>query len=98
MEVDLTGVDPLTYPELATWEWHIAMYLFIGGLVAGVLIIGAVIRLRRTEGFERGLRITEMAALPLIAIGLLLLFADLGNGWNSWRFYTTFQISKPSFG
>jgi len=94
MEVDLTGVDPLTHPEVATWEWQIAMYLFIGGLVAGILIIGAVLRLRRAKGFDRALRIAELAALPLIVVGLLLLFSDLGNGWNSWRFYTTFEITS----
>lgn len=99
MEVDLTGVDPLTHPVLATWEWHIAAYLFIGGLVAGVMIIGAVIRLRRATGFERGIRVAEVVSLPLIVGGLLLLFADLGNGWNSWRFYTSFEpTSAMSWG
>jgi formate-dependent nitrite reductase membrane component NrfD len=99
MEIDLTGVDPLTFPETATWEWHIALYLFIGGLVAGVMVIGAILRLRKADGYDRGLRIVEMASLPLIAVGLLLLFLDLGNGWNSWRFYTTFQpTSAMSWG
>ena len=99
MEVDLTGVDPLTHPEMATWEWHIAVYLFIGGLVAGVMVIGAIVRMRRASGYDRALRITETASLPLLVVGLLLLFADLGNGWNSWRFYTTFQpTSAMSWG
>lgn len=99
MEIDVTGVNPLTFPETATWEWHVAVYLFVGGLVAGIMIISAVLRLRRAGGFERATRIAEVVSLPLTAFGLLLLFFDLGNGWNSWRFYTTFEpTSAMSWG
>lgn len=99
MEIGITGVDPLTFPELTAWRWRISVYLFLGGLVAGIMIIGAGLRLLRKEGFERASRIAEFAAIPMASVGLLALFADLRHGWNSWRFYTTFEpTSAMSWG
>ncbi|RLE16139.1 MAG: polysulfide reductase [Actinobacteria bacterium] len=94
MEIGITGVDPTTFPEMAAWHWHIALYLFLGGLVAGIMIISAVLRLRRSPGFDRGLRIAEISAVPLACVGLFALFLDLGNGWNAWRFFATFQVTS----
>lgn len=95
MEVDLTGVNDLTYPVLDTWGWEIAGYLFLGGLVGGLMVVGAVLRLRHGDLFSRQTRIADIASLPLLGGGLLLLFADLSNRWNAWRFFTTLQVSSP---
>ena len=46
-ETDLTGVNPVVYPELVTWEWPVAAYLFLGGLVGGLMVLVGVLRLRR---------------------------------------------------
>ena len=55
-EVELTGTNPITYPELATWEWPVPAYLFIGGLVAGLMILTGVFRLRKMDRFATALR------------------------------------------
>ncbi|NNC75408.1 MAG: polysulfide reductase NrfD [Acidimicrobiia bacterium] len=93
-EVDLTGVNEITYPTLETWEWPVAAYLFLGGLVAGLMILGAVLRLRRDPIFRKAIFVADLFALPLLALGLLMLFIDLTNRWNAWRFFTTFQVTS----
>jgi len=93
-EVDLTGVNELTYPHLTTWEWPVAAYLFIGGLVAGIMILGGALNLRRRPIFEKAVWIADVSGLPLLVLGLLLLFVDLTNKWQAWRFFTTFQATS----
>ena len=99
MEIDVTGVNEITYPHLETWEWPVAAYLFLGGLVAGIMILGAVLAMRDEPIFRRATLIADRSGLPLLAIGLLMLLLDLTNKWNAWRFFTTFQVrSAMSWG
>ena len=93
MEVDLTGTNPESFPELATWGWPVAGYLFLGGLVAGLMILAAVLR-NRGAVYKDGVKKADLLALPLLALGLLLLWIDLGNRWNAWRFFTTFEVTS----
>jgi protein NrfD len=93
-EVDLTGVNPGSYPDLESWEWSIPLYLFLGGLVAGLMIFAAVIRLRAPGRYPRALALLDWLGLPILAAGLLLLWFDLSNRWNAWRFFTTFRPSS----
>lgn len=93
-EVDLTGVNELTYPHMTTWEWPVAAYLFIGGLVGGVMILGGALNLRSRPIFRRAVWIADVSGLPLLILGLLMLFVDLTNRWQAWRFFTTFQATS----
>lgn len=90
-QIEITGTNPGSFPVLETWEWPVAAYLFLGGLVAGLLIFGATMRLRKVKGFERAIRVADLAAIPLLALGLIFLWIDLSNRWNAWRFFTTFR-------
>ena len=45
-EITITGANHGVLPTLETWEWPVPAYLFLGGLVAGMMIFGAVLRLR----------------------------------------------------
>ena len=36
LEVTSTRHNPLIDPHLAVWSWEIPLYLFIGGIVAGI--------------------------------------------------------------
>ena len=49
-EVDLTGTNGITFPTLATWHWEVAVYLFLGGLVAGLMVLAAWRALRAVSG------------------------------------------------
>lgn len=99
MEIELTGVNEISYPFMASWEWQIPLYLFLGGLVAGLMILGPALRLRAGERFQRAIWVSDLAALPVLAVGMLFLWLDLANRWNAWRFYATFQLrSAMSWG
>lgn len=95
IEVDFSGVNAITYPQMATWHWQIALYIFLGGLVAGLMVFAGVIRMLKVKGFDRAITIADLFALPLIVVGLLLLLVDLANPLNFWRLFTTFQVSSP---
>lgn len=93
-EITLSGANEVTYPFVSTWGWEIATYLFLGGLVAGLMILGGVFRMMG-KGFERSVLIGDLFGFPLLSIGMLLLFVDLASKMNVWRLYTTIQLSSP---
>jgi formate-dependent nitrite reductase membrane component NrfD len=93
-ETGVTGVNPIDYPELTTWEWPVAAYLFLGGLVGGLMVLIAVLRLRKDPLFTRAIRTADLWAIPLLSLGLLLLFVDLSYKVHAWRFFTTFQVTS----
>lgn len=95
MEVTVNGANAITYPTLATWHWHVALYLFVGGLVAGTMIFSAWVRLTVRRGYERAILVSDLIGLPFLAIGMLFLWIDLARRWNAWRFYATFQVTSP---
>lgn len=99
-EVTITGGNHGVMPTLETWEWPVPAYLFLGGLVAGMMIFGAYLRLRHGSGaYRRAISLLDWAGLPLLSLGLLFLFLDLTNRWNAWRFFTTFELrSAMSWG
>lgn len=74
-----------------TWGWQIAVYLFLGGLVAGLMIFSGFMRLSRSKNFNRSMLIADLAGFPLLAFGMLFLLLDLSNKLNVWRLFTTFQ-------
>ncbi len=93
-EISVTGANGLTFPSMATWGWEIALYLFLGGLVAGLLIFSGGMRLARPGQFRRALFVADLAGLPLLGIGMLCLLFDLSRKTNILQFYTNFQVSS----
>lgn len=67
------------------WGWEIAVYLFLGGLAAGVMILGAL---------ARKARFVFIAPIAL-SLGMLALFIDLDYKLHVFRFYTAFRITSP---
>ena len=94
-EITLTGVNGITFQNMATWGWEIALYLFLGGLVAGLMIFGGALRLLGGDQFKRATLISDLTAFPILAIGMLLLLLDLSNKINVWQLYTTIQLASP---
>lgn len=98
-EVNVVGANPISYPQMASWEWQVPVYLFLGGLVAGLMIFAGVLGLRSRAEYKRAVLAADVAGLPLLAVGLLMLWLDLANRWNVWRFFVTFQVrSAMSWG
>lgn len=59
-----------------TWNWMIAVYLFLGGLGAGAACTVAIIGLTTGERFEKTVRFGTWAAAIILGLGALLLVAD----------------------
>ena len=86
------GVDPL----LHAWGWEIPLYLFLGGVVAGILFFSAIYYLRgKSEEYKAAVKIAPLFVPPLLALGLLALFLDLSHKLYFWRLYTTIRWESP---
>ena len=96
-EIFISGRDiPHIDPHLAVWEFPIALYLFLGGLSAGILLFSAITYLMKKEDELPGAARWAPLIVPFaLVIGLLALIADLGNPLYSWRLYTTIRIESP---
>ncbi len=95
-EYTLTRHNGLVDPALSVWGWEIPTYLFLGGLVAGMMIITGWFLLR---GRHRE-HTCVCSALPpiglvLLSLGMFSLFLDLEHKLYVWRLYLTLQAASP---
>jgi len=93
-ELDLARHSNLVDPRLHVWGWEIPVYLFLGGLAAGTMILTSLLAMRRAER-SPALRWLAFAAPLLISVGMLALFLDLAHKSHVWRFYLAFRWSSP---
>ena len=96
-ELLVTGrANALIDPGLQIWTWEVAMYLFLGGLTAGIMVFAAVMTLMnkdKTAPFAS----TRLAVLApvVLSLGMTTLFMDLEHKLYVFRFYTSFQVTSP---
>ncbi len=96
LEVVTTRANPLIDPGLAVWGWEIPVYLFLGGLVAGLLVLGAIYELLHPDKpRSAALRLMPFAAVVLLSLGMLALFLDLAYKIHVYRFYLALEWSSP---
>ena len=88
--------NALVDPSLQIWTWEVAMYLFMGGLTAGVMVFAATMILLKKDK-EAPFATTRLALLApiLLSLGMTTLFLDLEHKLFVFRFYTSFQITSP---
>jgi len=95
-EIELWRSNHLVDPTLAVWGWEVAVYLFLGGLVAGLMVLSPLVGRGRAVGERsRGLRLAPYLAPVLLSLGMLALLVDLEQRWHVWRFYTAFNPLSP---
>jgi formate-dependent nitrite reductase membrane component NrfD len=96
-ELTSTRHNPLIDPSLHIWGMDVTVYLFLGGLVGGIMVLtGLYYFVKGIHGQSPGFIRNSMLASPvLLSIGMLFLFLDLENKWHVFRFYLTFQVSSP---
>jgi formate-dependent nitrite reductase membrane component NrfD len=83
-------------PQLTIWGWEIPVYLFLGGLVSGILFFSALYYLRgKTDEMPTVVRVTPLFAPILLGLGLLALFLDLEYKLHVFRFYTNIRLESP---
>lgn len=76
------------------WGWEIPVYLFLGGLVAGIMILSGARILAGRRGPDSW-PWAPMLAVVLLSLGMGALFLDLEHRWHVWRLYLTFQPTSP---
>lgn len=95
-EITTTRANPLIDPTLHIWHAEIPLYLFLGGLVAGLMVISGLWMLGRPgEPRSRGLSLLPWMAPALLSVGMLFLWLDLENRLNAFRFYLAFRPASP---
>lgn len=90
--------NPMIDPAFHAWGWEIPVYLFLGGLVAGLMILSGYHTLRALWDRDRvqGHYVTApILSLALLSAGMLALFLDLEHKLHVWRLYLTFQVTSP---
>lgn len=88
--------NALIDPSLHIWTWEVAMYLFLGGLTAGIMIFAALMIVRDKDQVAP-FAATRLALLApiVLSVGMTSLFLDLEHRLFVYRFYTSFQITSP---
>lgn len=97
-EVEITSgrMNPHIDPYLTIWGWEIPLYLFLGGLVAGILFFSSLYYIRgKKDSYPTAVKRAPLFTVPLLMIGLLALFLDLSHKLYVWRFYTTIRFESP---
>jgi len=95
-EITSTRANPLVDPTLHVWHAEIPLYLFLGGLVAGLMVIAGLWVLRRPSAPpSRALALLPWMAPVLLTAGMLFLWLDLENRLNAFRFYLAFRPASP---
>ena len=83
-------------PYLHIWHWQIPIYLFLGGLAAGILFLAGVYTIL---GKEKEMPATVKWApfiVPFaLVLGLFMLFLDLKHKLYFWQLYTTIRLESP---
>ncbi len=83
-------------PQLHIWHWQIPIYLFLGGLAAGLLFFAALFTIRgEQDKYPTIVKIAPFIAPIALALGLFALFLDLKHKLFFWRLYTTIRIESP---
>jgi len=98
METTILGLNSATFPHLHIWDWRVVLYLFLGGLTAGAMVMSSVANLRKDKSSLKEkaccVRLPLIAPL-LLAVGMFFLFLDLENKKNMFWFYMTLQPLSP---
>ncbi len=96
IELTTTRANHLVDPVLQVWAWQIPVYLFLGGLVAGMMVIsGYFLVSGRWRNTRSACFVLPRMSLVLLSLGMLALFLDLEHKLYVWRLYTTFEWTSP---
>ncbi len=96
-EVVTSRHNALVDSTLDIWGWEIPVYLFLGGLAAGLLVVSALLCLRgdRQRAASRAVQAAPLVALVVLSAGMITLFLDLEHKTHVFRFYLAFKPASP---
>ena len=86
-EILISGrMNPHIDPTLGIWGWEIPLYLFLGGLAAGILFFAALYSLLgREKELPTAVRKATFLVPIILIVGLGALFLDLKNKLYFWQ-------------
>lgn len=83
-------------PYLNIWHWEIPVYLFLGGLAAGIMFFaGLFLVLGKEKEMETTVKWAPFLVPVSLVLGLFALFLDLKHQLFFWRLYTTIRMESP---
>jgi len=89
-------MNPFVDPNLNIWHWQIPLYLFVGGIAAGILFFASLYFIMgRDKIYPAAIKLAPMITPFLLIIGLVALFFDLNHKAYFWQLYTTIRITSP---
>ncbi len=96
-EIIVSGrMNPFVDPHLHIWHWQIPLYLFLGGLAAGLLFFVALFVIQGKEDkYPTATKLATLVVPVLLILGLFALFLDLKHKLFFWRLYTTIRLESP---
>ena len=97
-EIEITSgkMNHLIDPSLHVWGWEIPVYLFLGGLVAGIVVLSAImVILGKTKEMATIATKLPILAPLLLSIGMFALLLDLENKIRVYQMYLTFRPAAP---
>lgn len=96
-EIIVSGrMNPNIDPHLHIWHWQIPLYLFLGGLAAGLLFFVALFVIQGKEDkYPTATKLATLVVPLLLMLGLFALFLDLKHKLFFWRLYTTVRLESP---
>jgi formate-dependent nitrite reductase membrane component NrfD len=94
-EITLTRNNQMIDPSLGVWGWEIPIYLFLGGMVAGMMLISGYFLFNgRYKETNCSCYYLPIMSFVLLSLGMLALYLDLEHKSFVWRLYTTFQVTS----
>lgn len=87
---------PYIDPYLNIWHWQIPLYLFLGGLAAGIMFFaGLFMIIGKEEEMPTTVKWATFLVPVSLVLGLFALFLDLKHQLFFWRLYTTVRLESP---
>jgi len=87
---------PHITPHLEVWGTVIALYLFFGGLAAGLLFFANFFYLKgKADSMPMTVKVAPIIAPIIIIIGLMLLVYDLHHWMYFWQLFLHIRMESP---
>ena len=96
-EIFISGRNiPNIDPVLQVWHFPISLYLFLGGMAAGIIFFASLFTIMRKEkDFPTTVKGAMLVAVIAISVGLVALMYDLTHMFYAWQLYTTIRLESP---
>jgi len=96
-EIFISGRNiPHIDPVLEVWHFPISLYLFLGGMAAGIIFFASLFTIMRKEKeVPTAVKGAMIVAVVAISVGLIALMYDLTHILYVWQLYMTIRLESP---